>query len=183
MNGFSHWSGSDKNPRMLKNRPQPWKWICRRSCSDYMLGGRLRRDYSREGIRQRLVQPLFLVYLPNVGSYRTGIDIFFFFWHGLYILLNRTFDPLIFGDYPPEMRHYHGNELPSFSPEEKDIIKGSIDFIGLNHYSTFYVKDCIYSSCALGGDRPIRGFSNTTGYRDGVPIGDRVWKFCIIIQH
>ncbi|KAF7141336.1 hypothetical protein RHSIM_Rhsim06G0195400 [Rhododendron simsii] len=84
-----------------------------------------------------------------------------------------TFDPLIFGDYPPEMRHYHGNELPSFSPEEKEIIKGSIDFIGLNHYSTFYVKDCIYSSCALGGDRPIRGFSNTTGYRDGVPIGDR----------
>ncbi|KAG5546300.1 hypothetical protein RHGRI_018465 [Rhododendron griersonianum] len=92
---------------------------------------------------------------------------------GIYILLNRTFDPLIFGDYPPEMRHYHGNELPSFSPEEKEIIKGSIDFIGLNHYSTFYVKDCISSSCALGGDRPIRGFSNTTGYRDGVPIGDR----------
>ncbi|XP_058218328.1 probable inactive beta-glucosidase 14 isoform X2 [Rhododendron vialii] len=84
-----------------------------------------------------------------------------------------TFDPLIFGDYPPEMRHYHGNELPSFSLEEKDIIKDSIDFIGLNHYSTFYVKDCIYSSCAIGGDRPIRGFSNTTGYRDGVPIGDR----------
>ncbi|KAI8552641.1 hypothetical protein RHMOL_Rhmol06G0282200 [Rhododendron molle] len=84
-----------------------------------------------------------------------------------------SFDPLIFGDYPPEMRHYHGDELPSFSPEEKEIIKGSIDFIGLNHYSTFYVKDCISSSCALGGDRPIRGFSNTTGYRDGVPIGDR----------
>ncbi|PSS06315.1 Beta-glucosidase [Actinidia chinensis var. chinensis] len=84
-----------------------------------------------------------------------------------------TFDPLVFGDYPPEMRHYHGSELPRFSPEEREYIKGSIDFIGINHYSTFYTKDCIYSSCILGGDRPIRGFVNTTGERNGVPIGDR----------
>lgn len=84
-----------------------------------------------------------------------------------------TFDPLVFGDYPPEMRHCLGNELPSFSPEEKEYLKGSIDFLGLNHYSTFYVKDCIYSSCPLDKDRPIRGFASTTGDRDDVPIGDR----------
>ncbi|XAR68369.1 Beta-glucosidase [Bertholletia excelsa] len=82
-------------------------------------------------------------------------------------------DPLVFGDYPPEMRRYLVNELPRFSPEETEYVKGSIDFIGVNHYSTLYAKDCIYSSCLHGGDRAIRGFADTTGERDGVPIGDR----------
>ncbi|KAK9268749.1 hypothetical protein L1049_000510 [Liquidambar formosana] len=81
-------------------------------------------------------------------------------------------DPLIYGDYPPEMLHYHGNELPRFTPEEAKYINGSIDFIGINHYSTLYAKDCIHSACILGGDRPIRGFVYTTGERDGVPIGE-----------
>uniref|UniRef100_A0A5B7AKE1 Putative beta-glucosidase 18 isoform X1 n=1 Tax=Davidia involucrata TaxID=16924 RepID=A0A5B7AKE1_DAVIN len=70
-----------------------------------------------------------------------------------------TFDPLVFGDYPPEMRRYHGSELPRFSPEEAKYIKGSIDFIGINHYSTQYAKDCIHSSCIQGGDRAISGFA------------------------
>ncbi|GFZ11306.1 beta glucosidase 15 [Actinidia rufa] len=34
-------------------------------------------------------------------------------------------------------------------------------------------QDCIYSSCILGGDRPIRGFGYITGERNGIPIGDR----------
>ncbi|KAH0993992.1 hypothetical protein GBA52_005475 [Prunus armeniaca] len=80
-----------------------------------------------------------------------------------------TFDPVVYGDYPAEMRHCHGLELPRFSAKEKQLLRGSIDFIGVNHYSTLYVKDCIHSPCPSGGDRPIMGFLNTTGYRDGVP--------------
>lgn len=83
-------------------------------------------------------------------------------------------DPLVFGDYPLEMRKYLGNELPRFSSIERDLIKGSIDFIGINHYSSLYVKDCIHSSCSLGSDHPIRGFVDTTGERDGIPIGEPV---------
>ncbi|XP_048442890.1 beta-glucosidase 18-like isoform X1 [Pyrus x bretschneideri] len=81
-------------------------------------------------------------------------------------------DPLIYGDYPAEMRQCHGLALPKFSANEKRLLRGSIDFIGVNHYSTLYVKDCINSTCPSGGDRPIRGFLNTTSYRDGVPIGE-----------
>ncbi|OMO98500.1 Glycoside hydrolase, family 1 [Corchorus olitorius] len=81
-------------------------------------------------------------------------------------------DPLVFGDYPPEMRQYHENALPRLSPEEAEYVKGSIDFIGLNHYSTLYAKDCIHSSCQLGGGHFIRGFAYTTGERDGILIGD-----------
>ncbi|XP_022735573.1 beta-glucosidase 18-like [Durio zibethinus] len=69
--------------------------------------------------------------------------------------LSRAIDPLVFGDYPPEMRQYHGSALPRFSPEETEYVKGSIDFIGLNHYSTLYANYCIHSPCILGGDHFI----------------------------
>ncbi|KZV23212.1 beta-glucosidase 18-like [Dorcoceras hygrometricum] len=89
------------------------------------------------------------------------------------------FDPVVFGDYPPEMRRYHGNELPKFSSDEKALLRDSVDFIGINHYSTFYVKDCIYSSCfcndsscTKGNDRPLRGFVSTVAERNGIPIGE-----------
>ncbi|XP_050220023.1 beta-glucosidase 18-like isoform X2 [Mercurialis annua] len=82
------------------------------------------------------------------------------------------FDPIVHGDYPPEMRHYLGGELPKFSPEEINIVKGSTDFIGVNHYTALYAKDCIHSSCIPGWDRPIRGFAYTTGERNGVTIGE-----------
>ncbi|XP_075488112.1 beta-glucosidase 18-like [Primulina tabacum] len=88
-------------------------------------------------------------------------------------------DPVVFGDYPPEMRRYHGNELPKFSSDERALLRDSIDFIGINHYSTLYAKDCIYSSCICndsrctkGSDRPLRGFVSTFGERNGVPIGE-----------
>ncbi|KAK4420656.1 Beta-glucosidase 18 [Sesamum alatum] len=91
-----------------------------------------------------------------------------------------TLDPLVIGDYPPEMRRYHGSELPSFSSEERELLRDSIDFIGINHYGTLYAKDCIHSSCICndssctqGSDRPIRGFVYTTGESNGVTIGER----------
>ncbi|VFQ58589.1 unnamed protein product [Cuscuta campestris] len=92
-----------------------------------------------------------------------------------------TFDPAVFGDYPPEMRFYHGSELPKFTLEEKALLKDSVDFIGMNHYGTLYAKDCLYSrcnctgsTCSKGGNRTINGFLYTTGEKDGVFIGDQM---------
>ncbi|KAF3442120.1 hypothetical protein FNV43_RR16036 [Rhamnella rubrinervis] len=81
-------------------------------------------------------------------------------------------DPLVYGDYPAEMRDCLGSELPWFSDRDTELIKGSMDFIGLNHYSALYVKDCIYSACSVGDDHPIRGFLSKLPERDGVPIGE-----------
>ncbi|OAY54936.1 beta-glucosidase 18 isoform X1 [Manihot esculenta] len=81
-------------------------------------------------------------------------------------------DPIVYGDYPPEMRHYLGSTLPRFSQEEISIVKESIDLIAINHYTTLYAKDCINSACIPGSDRPVKGFVYTTGERDGVLIGD-----------
>jgi beta-glucosidase len=48
-------------------------------------------------------------------------------------------DPVYFGDYPQVMRERVGNRLPTFTEEEKKLLKGSSDFFGLNHYTTSYV--------------------------------------------
>ncbi|KAL4555011.1 hypothetical protein LXL04_037621 [Taraxacum kok-saghyz] len=83
-----------------------------------------------------------------------------------------SFDPPIFGDYPKEMRDYHGSELPKFSLEEKNFMKNSIDFIGINHYSAIYTKDCTNSTCLDTANRLIKAFVEITGERDGVLIGE-----------
>ncbi|KAM3302354.1 beta-glucosidase 16 [Capsicum chacoense] len=65
----------------------------------------------------------------------------------LIIHLAWVFDPLVHGDYSIELQHYLEKSLPRFSSEEKLLIKNSTDFIGLDHYSTLLVKDCLYSNC------------------------------------
>ncbi|KAJ9562829.1 hypothetical protein OSB04_007989 [Centaurea solstitialis] len=101
-----------------------------------------------------------------------SIACFFFLITFFLKKIRMSFDPPIFGDYPQEMREYHGSELPRFSPEEKRFMKNSIDFIGINHYSAIYTKDCTNSSCLNGGDRAIKGFVEITGERDGQLIGE-----------
>jgi len=49
-------------------------------------------------------------------------------------------DPIYKGDYPSSMRKRCGSRLPTFTDAEKDMVKGSSDFFGLNHYSTDYVS-------------------------------------------
>ncbi|CEG43840.1 hypothetical protein L915_09380 [Plasmopara halstedii] len=50
--------------------------------------------------------------------------------------------PLITGDYPAIMRERVGDRLPSFTPEETVLLKGSYDLHMLNHYSSKLVTDC-----------------------------------------
>ncbi|MBC2601754.1 GH1 family beta-glucosidase [Puniceicoccus vermicola] len=49
-------------------------------------------------------------------------------------------DPVILGDYPAIMKERLGDRLPSFTPEQQALVKGSVDFIGLNHYTTHYAS-------------------------------------------
>ncbi|KAJ4759700.1 Beta-glucosidase [Rhynchospora pubera] len=79
-------------------------------------------------------------------------------------------DPIILGDYPSEMRQMLGFNLPTFSYEDKLKLRYKIDFIGVNHYTTLYVKDCLYSLCETTG-YDGNAFVFTTGERNGLPIG------------
>lgn len=49
-------------------------------------------------------------------------------------------DPLFTGDYPAIMRERLGERLPTFSENEKQLLVGSADFIGLNHYTTHFAS-------------------------------------------
>jgi hypothetical protein len=40
------------------------------------------------------------------------------------------------GDYPSLMRERCGDRLPRFTAEQRAMLVGSVDFFGLNHYSS-----------------------------------------------
>ncbi|KAL5701270.1 hypothetical protein ACHQM5_026624 [Ranunculus cassubicifolius] len=50
-------------------------------------------------------------------------------------------NPLVFGDYPKRMKRIAGSRIPSFTSKQAELVKGSYDFIGVNHYFTIYIQD------------------------------------------
>lgn len=53
---------------------------------------------------------------------------------------NRILDPVVYGDYPKIMRELVGNRLPNFTEDEKNMVAGSTDFIGINYYTSHFAK-------------------------------------------
>lgn len=53
----------------------------------------------------------------------------------------RILNPLVFGDYPEVMKKIVGSRLPSFTKYQSKQLKDSFDYIGLNYYTSVYVKD------------------------------------------
>ncbi|KAK1326693.1 Beta-glucosidase 46 [Acorus calamus] len=57
-----------------------------------------------------------------------------------------------------------------FKKHQMDLQNG-LDFIGINHYTTLYVKDCMFSACGNGmGCSRTEGFACQTGQKNEVPI-------------
>ncbi len=50
-------------------------------------------------------------------------------------------DPIYLGDYPASMKQRLGNLLPRFTPAQKQLLKDSYDFFGLNHYTSAYIAN------------------------------------------
>jgi beta-glucosidase len=55
--------------------------------------------------------------------------------------IGRFLDPIYRGDYPAVMRTYVGDRLPVFAPSEVALLNGSLDFVGLNHYTTRLISN------------------------------------------
>ncbi|CAH9139582.1 unnamed protein product [Cuscuta epithymum] len=86
---------------------------------------------------------------------------------------NWFLDPIINGRYPKEMKDILGSLLPEFSTQELELLKTGLDFIAINHYTSFYVKDCIHSNCGpVEGNSRVDGFFVKSSFKDGVPIGE-----------
>uniref|UniRef100_A0A7N0VF79 Beta-glucosidase n=1 Tax=Kalanchoe fedtschenkoi TaxID=63787 RepID=A0A7N0VF79_KALFE len=87
-------------------------------------------------------------------------------------------DPLINGEYPKTMRNIVGDRLPKFTGEEAEMVKGTFDFIGINHYTTFYTYDTGNQTGPLSYMNDWHaGFAYE---KNGVPVGKRansVWLY------
>ncbi|KAL4313024.1 hypothetical protein GQ457_01G042900 [Hibiscus cannabinus] len=90
--------------------------------------------------------------------------------------MNWFLDPIIKGKYPEVMQEILGSNLPAFSNHDQGKLKSSgLDFIGINHYTSFYIRDCMFSVCE---EKPGTGSSKTEGFvlrtstKDGVSIGE-----------
>lgn len=59
---------------------------------------------------------------------------------GCIVCNGRFADPFFFGDYPATMRARVGERLPRFTADEAAVVKGALDFVGINHYTTYYTR-------------------------------------------
>ncbi|KAJ7548006.1 hypothetical protein O6H91_08G113200 [Diphasiastrum complanatum] len=89
-------------------------------------------------------------------------------------------DPIMFGKYPTSMQKLVGHRLPKFTKEQIRVVKGSIDFIGLNHYSTSYVKALPKPAQGSPTGYPTDSQTLQTAYKNGVAIGSQVNGFNIV---
>ncbi|PIA35577.1 hypothetical protein AQUCO_03500146v1 [Aquilegia coerulea] len=56
-------------------------------------------------------------------------------------LIDWFMEPIVYGRYPAIMRQSLGSSLPHFTKKESNLLKGSFDFIGLNHYAIVKVDE------------------------------------------
>ncbi|TVU37466.1 hypothetical protein EJB05_10782 [Eragrostis curvula] len=88
--------------------------------------------------------------------------------------------PIIYGRYPYSMLEIVKDRLPLFSGEESRMVKGSIDYVGINHYTSFYMKDpgtWNLTPVSYQDDWHV-GFAYD---RNGVPIGAHANSYWLYI--
>jgi len=82
-------------------------------------------------------------------------------------------DPIYLGAYPQSMVERLGSRLPVFSDEDLQLIRGSSDFFGLNHYSTLYAKNIASGEVFVSEVYGNGGISEDQGVQ---LLSDPKWK-------
>lgn len=47
---------------------------------------------------------------------------------------------IIYGEYPRSIQRIVKDRLPKFIAEEAGVVKGTIDYVGVNQYTVYYVR-------------------------------------------
>ncbi|KAH6767642.1 hypothetical protein C2S52_018625 [Perilla frutescens var. hirtella] len=79
-------------------------------------------------------------------------------------------DPVVYGSYPKSMRSIVQNRLPKFSKQQKALLKGSFDFLGLNYYTGNYAAHVLSRTGNITSTSDSMTLLTTV--RNGKPIGD-----------
>ncbi|KAK7342598.1 hypothetical protein VNO80_25554 [Phaseolus coccineus] len=83
-------------------------------------------------------------------------------------------DPLFFGKYPLSMKKLVGERLPEISYANSKFLVGSLDFIGINHYTSVYTRnDRTRIHKLVMQDAVSDAAVITTAYRRGAAIGEK----------
>ncbi|KAG8386226.1 hypothetical protein BUALT_Bualt03G0126900 [Buddleja alternifolia] len=83
-------------------------------------------------------------------------------------------DPLLLGNYPLSMQKLVAERLPGITPEVSQYLKGSLDFIGINHYTTLYARnDRTRIRKLVLQDALSDSAVMTTSSKHGISIGER----------
>ncbi|XAR65263.1 Beta-glucosidase [Bertholletia excelsa] len=92
-------------------------------------------------------------------------------------------EPLLYGEYPSSMISRVGSRLPRFTKAESALLKGSLDFVGINHYTTFYAWN--NSTNIIGvllNDSTADSGAVTLPFKNAKAIGDRansIWLYIV----
>lgn len=72
-----------------------------------------------------------------------------------------------------------GSALPQFSSNEMKNLKNSkSDFLGINHYTSYFIQDCLISACNSGeGASKSEGFALKLDRKGNISIGELVSTF------
>ncbi|KAL8141816.1 hypothetical protein V2J09_014848 [Rumex salicifolius] len=84
--------------------------------------------------------------------------------------------PIVYGEYPKTMQEIVKERLPKFTEEEIKMVKGSMDYVGINQYTAYYMYN-----------PPLKKKPTPLGYqqdwnagfafkKNGVPIGPRAYS-------
>ncbi|KAI3468067.1 hypothetical protein Pfo_024730 [Paulownia fortunei] len=95
-------------------------------------------------------------------------------------MLGWFLEPVLCGRYPQNMTDFVPCEnLEPFSKEESDLLKGSIDFLGLNYYTAWYATDDPEPDAEEGyyKDQKVK-FPKV---KDGKPIGESTGSWWLYI--
>lgn len=98
---------------------------------------------------------------PDFEAANRGFD-FIFGWY---------MEPLLYGDYPFNMRALVRDRLPYFTTKEVEMIKGSYDFIGVNYYSARYAENIQISADYIPKYNLQDSYVKELAEKGNIPIG------------
>ncbi|XP_078170628.1 beta-glucosidase 1-like isoform X2 [Carex rostrata] len=90
--------------------------------------------------------------------------------------------PIIYGEYPKSMQAIVNDRLPKFSSNEIKMVKGSIDYVGINQYTSYYIYDPHQPQNKMPTSYQLDWNAGFAYERNGVPIGPRahsVWLYIV----
>ncbi|KAK4286032.1 hypothetical protein QN277_002646 [Acacia crassicarpa] len=83
-------------------------------------------------------------------------------------------DPIFFGKYPLSMEQLVAERLPEITDATSKMLVGSLDFVGINHYTSLYTRnDRTRIRKLVLQDASSDAAVITTPYRKGAVIGER----------